>query len=119
MEEKLFFEHETVKVTNSRFIVDGQTFAMNNITSVKALVKKPSRIGPVLLIIVGALLAFNAPPIGIIVALPGVIWLLLQKTVYHIMLHTSGGETSALKSYQRPYVDQVVGALNNAIVARG
>jgi len=35
MEERTFFEYEDVKVTNSRFINGGQTFAMNNVTSVK------------------------------------------------------------------------------------
>lgn len=34
MEEKVFFEHGSVKVTNARFVVDAQTFAMSNVTSV-------------------------------------------------------------------------------------
>ena len=119
MDEKLFFEYEGVKVTNARFMVDGQTFAMNNITSVKTVAKKPSRIGPILLILVGAGMAFQAAPLGAIVALPGVVWLFLQKTMYHIMLHTSGGETSALKTKQSDYATKVVTALNEAIVHRG
>ena len=44
MEEKTFFEYEDVKVTNTRFITGGQTFAMSNITSVKAFEKKPERL---------------------------------------------------------------------------
>jgi hypothetical protein len=43
MEECTFFEYEDVKVTNARFISGGQTFAMNNVTSVKPYEKKPSR----------------------------------------------------------------------------
>ena len=35
MNEKTFFEYDGVKVTNARFIVDGQTFAMSNVTSGK------------------------------------------------------------------------------------
>lgn len=119
MGEKLFFEHEDVKVTNARFMVNGQTFAMNNITSVKALENKPSRIGPLLFIIVGVAMSFQALPLGVVFALPGIIWWFFQKTIFHIMLHTSGGETSALKSHQRDYVNQVVTALNEAIVHRG
>ena len=119
MDEKLFFEYEDVKVTNTRFIVEGQTFAMNNITSVKAVEKKPSRIGPLIFILVGITMAFQAVALGVIFALPGVIWWFFQKTTFHIMLHTSGGETSALKTYQREYVDKVVSALNSAIVHRG
>jgi hypothetical protein len=33
-DEKTFFQYEDVAVTNSRFMVGGQTFAMSNITSV-------------------------------------------------------------------------------------
>jgi hypothetical protein len=43
----------------------------------------------------------------------------IQKTVFHVLLATSAGETKALKTYQREYLDQVIGALNNAIVYRG
>ena len=41
MEEKIFFEQGSVSVTHSRFIVDGQTYAINNVTSVKTGSKKP------------------------------------------------------------------------------
>ena len=53
MEEKMFFEYEGVKVTNARFVVDGQTFAMSNATSVNPLEQQPKRIGGILLLLVG------------------------------------------------------------------
>lgn len=119
MNETTFFEQEGVRVTNARFIVDGQTFAMNNITSVKPLEKKPSRVIPIVLIVLGALPAINGVYGGLVLSAIGAIWFALQKTVYHVMLHTSGGETSALKTYQKDYLQSVVTALNNAIVHRG
>lgn len=119
MEETTFFEHEGVRVTNARFIVDGQTFAMNNITSVKPLEEKPNRFGPGLLIFIGVVSALNGAYGGLIFAVAGGIWWVKQKTTYHIMLHTSGGETSALKTFQREYLQSVVTALNSAIVHRG
>ena len=45
--------------------------------------------------------------------------LYMQKTTYHVMLNTSGGETSALKTHQLDYITKVVIALNEAIVHRG
>ncbi|MFC7460738.1 DUF6232 family protein [Hydrogenophaga defluvii] len=121
MEEKSFFQHDGVQVTNSRFVVDGQTYAMSNITSVKAWVNKPSRLWPVLLIIVGLLPVISGSKAygALIFALAGVIWLLLQKTYYHVQLHTAGGETNALKSNQKEYVEKVVSAINEAIIHRG
>ncbi len=120
MEEKTFFEYEDVKVTNSRFISGGQTYAMNNVTSVKTQIQKPSRWIGILLLLLGALLAINASAaMGLILVFGSGIFLYLQKTTYHVMLSTSGGETSALKTYQIEYVTQVVNALNEAIVYRG
>ena len=119
MSETTFFEYEGVRVTNSRFIVDGQTFAMNNITSVKPMEQKPSRILPILFVILGALPAISGAYGGLVLSVVGVIWLAMQKAVYHVMLHTAGGETSALKTHQKEYLQKVVTALNNAIVHRG
>lgn len=119
MDEKTFFEYEGVRVTSTRFIVDGQTFAMNNITSVKPLEQKPNRLLPGLLIAIGVLSALNGAYGGLVLSLIGGVWWTMQKTVYHVMLHTAGGETSALKTFQREYLQKVVTALNNAIVYRG
>lgn len=119
MDEKVFFDYDGVKVTNARFVVDGQTYAMSNITSVSPHENKPSRVGPIIFIAIGILIAVQEPPLGLIFGLPGVIWWFLQKSSFHILLRTSGGETSALNSNQREYVDKVVAALNDAIIHRG
>jgi len=119
VDETTFFEYEGVRVTNTRFIVDGQTFAMNNITSVKPLEQKPNRLLPGLLVVIGVLPALNGAYGGLVLSAIGIAWLAMQKTVYHIMLHTAVGETSALKTFQKEYLQKVVTALNNAIVHRG
>lgn len=122
MEEKTFFEYEDVKVTNARFISGGQTFAMNNVTSVKALEKSPKRTGGVLVFLIGAVMAageLTTVGIGVVLMLGAAYYLYQQKTTYHVMLTTSGGETSALTTNQREYLNKVVGALNEAIVYRG
>jgi len=121
-EEKTFFQYEDVTVTNARFMVASQTFAMNNITSVKASREDPKRLWPIVLIVVGVLLAVAGSTnmaIGLVIGGAGAAWLLLQKTMYHVMLTTAGGETSALSSKEREYIEKVVQALNEAIVARG
>lgn len=119
MAEQTFFEYEDVKVTNARFISGSQTYAMSNVTSVKAFEQKPKRLWGILLLIIGLAVAINAPVIGIVVAAGAAIYLFMQKTVYHVMLATSGGEVSALKTYQQEYLQKVVSALNEAIVHRG
>lgn len=120
MQEHTFFEYEDVKVTNARFISGSQTYAMSNITSVKPLEQKPSRLGGLLILLVGLImLTTSAYTMGAIVAMAAIVYLCMQKTVFHILLSTSGGDTKALKTYQRNYLNQVVAALNQAIVYRG
>jgi hypothetical protein len=119
VEEKTFFEYEDVKVTNARFDSGSQTYAMSNVTSVKAFEQRPKRLGGIFVLVVGLLVAINAPIAETVIALAAAIYLYLQKTVFHVMLATSGGETSALKTYQREYLEKVVGALNEAIIHRG
>lgn len=119
MDEKIFFEHGDVKVTNARFITGSQTYAMSNVTSVKAFEEKPSKTGAILVLVLGLLIALGAPIFGLIVAALAGLYLYSLKTYFHVMLFTAGGETSALKTEEKDYLDSVVGALNEAIVHRG
>lgn len=120
MEECTFFEYEDVKVTNARFISGGQTFAMNNVTSVKPYEKKPSRTWGVIALLVGVVIAAKTSFMtGLLIVLLSAYFVYQQKTVYHVLLSTSAGETTALVTYQRNYLDKVISALNSAIVYRG
>lgn len=120
MDERTFFEYEDVKVTNARFVNGGQTFAMNNVTSVKPFEKKPSRVGGIVVLGIGLIVMTNSSFMaGLLVALAAAYYLYQQKTIYHILLSTSAGETTALVTYQRAYLNSVIAALNDAIVHRG
>jgi hypothetical protein len=120
MEEKTFFQYEDVAVTNTRFVVGPQTFALSNITSVKASRQDPNRLWPVAFGIVGSILLFNqAWGFGLFLIGIAALWWFLQKGSYHVLLTTAGGETTALTSEQHDYIQKVVKALNEAIVARG
>ncbi|MBI4200545.1 MAG: hypothetical protein HY535_08765 [Chloroflexi bacterium] len=117
--EKTFFQSEEVTVTNSRFMVGSKTFAMSNITSVKASEQEPKRLYSIGLIVLGVFVLTGSVGIGVVISGIGVAWLLMQKTKYHVTLTTAAGESSALGSKQREYIEKVVQALNEAIVARG
>lgn len=118
-EEHIFFEDSKVKVTNARFISDGQTFVMSNITSVKSYVITPSRGLPVVMIVIGLFSLFAWVLFGLILIGIAVLILLNQKSTYCVMLNTAGGEVRALHSFQRSYIDNVITALNDAIIERG
>lgn len=120
MEERIFFEYEDVKVTSARFVSGGQTFAMNNVTSVKPYEQKPSRLGGIIILGIGLIIMASSNfLVGLVISAVAAYYLYQQKTVFHILLATSAGETKALVTYQREYLNQVLAALNAAIVHRG
>lgn len=120
MEERTFFEYEDVKVTNARFVSGGQTFAMNNVTSVKPFEKKPNRMGGVIVFCIGLIImASSSFMMGLLTSIAAGYYLYQQKTVYNILLATSAGETKALATHQKEYLNSVISALNDAIVHRG
>ena len=89
-------------------------------TSVKPYEKKPSRTAGVVVLLVGLFVMFKASLMtGLLIALAAAYYLYQQKTVFKILLSTSAGETTALVTYQREYLDRVIAALNEAIVHRG
>jgi len=92
---------------------------MSNVTSVKAFEEKPNRLWGIVALAIGLAVAINTPVAGISIAAGAALYLFMQKTMYHVMLATSGGETSALRTHQKEYLQKVVSALNEAIVHRG
>lgn len=119
MTEETLFEQESVKITNARFIVDGQTYAIRNLTSIKPVTEQPSRFTPILLIVVGLALTFVTPFIGLPVLLIAVYFLASQRMMHHIFLCTSAGEQKAFTTQSVSFFDDIVEALNNAIARRG
>ena len=53
MNETIFLDQPGVTVTNARFVVNGQTYAMSNVTSVKQGMTPASKVGPIVLLFFG------------------------------------------------------------------
>lgn len=125
-QEKTFYQDTTVVVTNSRCIVAGQTYAMSGITSVRPFTEVPSKGGPILLIIVGALLVMGGfgqssvfgVVLGIITVAVGIAWYKSKKDIYHVVVHSASGESRLIHSIDRSYITSIIAALNEAIVYR-
>lgn len=123
MEEKSFFNRGNVSVSNARFIVDGQTYTMHGVTSVKTGRQDPSRTAPVVVGLIGlGMLASGETGLiifGIALIALAVFWWKYQKPTLSVVLSSSSGEAQALSSQDASYINDVVSALNNAIVERG
>jgi hypothetical protein len=125
--DKSYFSAPGVSVTRSRFVVEGQTYVVSNITSVKYFEKIPERGGPILFGVFGLVLCFlglnwqSLYPafIGLFcIIIAGVQWH-SQNTEYSVVLTTAGGEIKALTNEDSDFIAAVVEALNQAIIDRG
>ncbi|AMP00149.1 putative qacE-like protein integron orf [Collimonas arenae] len=121
--EKTYYTNGKVTVTNSRIVIESQTYAMAGITSVNLKTVKPNRLAPVILAIVGFFIAKSQPTatlwMYLVLIAPWLIWLALQKTQYSILLSSASGEHRALQSKNSQFVRGVVDSINQAIVDRG
>lgn len=123
--ETTYYTNGKVTVTNARLIVGDETHAISGITAVKLETRRPKRWLPIALIIlefIGISRGESVASLSIIhwavILLPGLIWLLLQRTHYTVTLASASGESRALKSKIRPFVSEVVEAVNKAIIQR-
>jgi predicted histidine transporter YuiF (NhaC family) len=126
MQEETFLNEAGVQVTNDRFVVPGQTYALSGVTSVAMHVRKPKRIGPILLFIIGFFClmgGFSGSTGAFIAALVfiglGILLWISNPTKYVVRLMTASGESDALPSKDAGLVKRIVEALNNAIIHRG
>lgn len=127
MAEESIFNEGDVIVTSARFVIPTQTYALSGVTSVKNIKEEPSKKGPIILIIIGAIILLaglsSKAAAGILVGLAavagGIAWFALNKPIYHVVLSSASGEVKSLSSKDSDYISRVINALNNAIIHRG
>lgn len=123
MEETTIMKEGDVTVTNARLIFAGQTYAMSGVTSVKMFEQKASKAPAIFAFLIGGGLLLSMSMGGFIfgaLLCAAGYWLWkAAKNTYQVRLATSSGEATALSSKDRPWIERVVTAINDAIVARG
>lgn len=119
--EKTFYQDSQVTVTQSRYITHSKTYAMRNISSVHIFEVVKSRKFPVAMIIVGFLMCCSdsALMLGLFILAFGVLLLFLIKNEFSVRISTNAGEANSIVSKDRSYIQQIVNALNEAIIHRG
>jgi len=120
MEEVEYLRSPGALVTSTRIELDGQTFAVRNIGSVK--VTKPGTPWIAALILIGSLfIALNAgrDAVGaLVISLICAIWIWQQLTMRRLVLVSGGGETVALKSRNGAFIESIRAAIAQAISSR-
>ncbi len=119
--EITFYQDATVQVTPTRYITHSKTYAMRNISSVHIFEIVKSRKAPVLIVLVGLLMLFSAEirTVGVFVIALGILILFLIKNEFTVRISTNSGEINSIMSKDRAYIQNIVDALNEAIIHIG
>ncbi len=120
--EGTLYSDTAVLVSTTRLIVNGVTYPLANVSSVRLICQPPNRAAAVILIIVGVIaLAFGSSGIvfGLLCIGLGVMISVVQKSTYVMLIGSAGGEKSALSSTDQSYMSTVVAHINQAIIDRG
>ncbi len=140
-QETIYFDERGVKVTSARAIINGQTYSMANITSVSMREWRPDGTLGGILIIIGVLSGGGSVPLGLFLLwgmvnfkevgvillaflMVGAITFLVGLALsgskqYAVRIGSASGEVNALNSKDRNNIQNIVEALNQAIIERG
>ncbi len=119
--ENQFYHDGVVTVTQSRFVTQSKTYAMRNISSVHIFEIQKSRVGPIIMILLGFPFLFSGEIfwMGLIIIVLAILWLFYIKNEYAVRISTNSGEANSILSKDRVYIQKIVDALNDAIIYRG
>jgi len=126
-DEKIIYQEHGILVSTTRVVIDGTTYPTANITSVTMRKDVPDQGCAILAILVGFLCAYigKAQPMevllifGCILLVIGVIWMTSQKPTFSIVFSASSGEIKAMVSNDQALIQEIVEAINQAIIIRG
>jgi hypothetical protein len=130
-QEQVLFQHENILVTNSRYQVGTTMYPINGITAVAIGTDYPLKtLGVAIafffglpLLLIAILMMADKPLYGTICMMIGAIptalggWVALRSQ-WTVQIATAGTQVHSVKSKNREYVAQIVGALQQAIASR-
>ncbi|HUW46251.1 MAG TPA: DUF6232 family protein [Dehalococcoidia bacterium] len=122
-----YSDEKGVRITATRLIIGSKTYAMANITSIERKIDPPNRrpgiimavIGVFILVICAVFESMSGILLGVFVLLGGILWAALVKPTYHLKVTSAAGEESPLTSKDGKYINQLVVAVNEALIKRG
>ncbi|MDY6834707.1 MAG: DUF6232 family protein [Chloroflexota bacterium] len=136
--EQVFCDREDCYVSNARVILRHRRkmYATAHVASVSAKTVPPRKTGPswifmfamfvVVTSVILLLINIIAPIISVLTLFGGIgmlvgsiIWLILLKPTFVAQITSTSGESDALYSKDRSRIDEFIGAVSDAVVARG
>ncbi|MGZ3528742.1 MAG: DUF6232 family protein [Vulcanimicrobiaceae bacterium] len=119
METVLYEDHAGTFISPSRVVMNGVTYSVANITSVRVQKNSRAHASVIVMFVIGLIAGFNHAT-GTALFFFAIAFLLLLgiKPTWSVIIGTTAGERSALQSKDAEAIRTIVNALNEAIVAR-
>jgi len=105
MLQQAHYNRYGVRVTENQLILRGNGYGLSSINRVLVRTQYPDRRGPVTCIVAGGLLSWAW--VGIPILIAGVIWLVYQKPIYWLSLHTQMGILEPYHSHKLHIIKEV------------
>jgi uncharacterized membrane protein YvbJ len=115
----LYSDNKGVKITNTRAIFRNKTYVMTNISSISIGYKKPNWLPAIVVLLFGMACLFISPFLGFIVLIIGCVIFYFTKGEYSVRITSASGETDAFSDKDKEYIQNIVTAINEAIIHRG
>lgn len=121
--EKIFYSHDNVEVTKSKFTVASKVYAMRNISSVDNQRLPANKFLAFIMVLLGIICLIvgsgSAYILGATLLGLGIYLIVTTKDKFAVKIATNSGEQEAIISEDSEYIQQIVNAINEAIVHRG
>jgi hypothetical protein len=124
--EKQYYRDEEVLITATRVVIGSATYTLANITSVQSATNYPNALSFLGVVLAGLLIAITglnvAWPcgfIGLVFIGGGIYSLITVAATFAVRIGSASGESNVLSCRDEQRVDQIVAAINLAIVDRG
>jgi hypothetical protein len=125
-ETSYYSDQNGVRVTDKRVIFGSTTYSMANITSVSTKVEHPSKMWPILFMVIGGFVAlmslvnkaFGGILVGGIFGALGYFWFRGIKPIWHLRIASASGENTPLQSINQQWIASIAQAINEAIIHR-
>ncbi|SRR6266568_3078123 len=125
-ETSYYSDQNGVRVTDKRVVIGSTTYSMANITSVSTKIEHPSKMGPILIMAIGAFVAliglankaFGGVLVGGIFGALGYFWSRGIKPIWHLRIASASGENTPLQSINQQWIASIAQAINEAIIHR-
>ena len=117
MSEEFIYQDQRVSVTTKMITIDGITYPVASISSIKIQEAGKGWSGPLLAIFGVLIIAVGLMPVGVIVLLLAGA-LMLWPSDYHLVIRNASGEAVALVAKEREYVEKIRRELERAIAGQ-